>query len=113
MILESEKALHDWQIVFWAVSGAFAAIATILSLHLILKHYKYWTVPSHQVLITRILIMVPLYAVASWASLLVWHYASYIDVVRDIYVILVCKCFKNLLKTISSKNRKHMLYFYL
>ena len=50
------------------------------------QHLKYYTVPSHQVLIIRIVIMVPIYSFCSWLSLVLYDYALYIDLVRDCYV---------------------------
>jgi hypothetical protein len=71
------------------VCGVFALLATLLSLYLILKHVKYFTVPNHQVLIIRIIVMVPIYSLCSWLSLPLYHYAIYIDLIRDLYVSVV------------------------
>ena len=47
--------------------------------------------------VVRIMLMVPLYAIASWLSLLSFAAADFIDPIRDVYEAFVIYCFFNLL----------------
>lgn len=66
----------------WTVAGFFALISMAVSLWLIFKHLTYFTNRTQQRQIIRILLMVPIYAVASFLSYLFRHQAVYFHVVR-------------------------------
>jgi hypothetical protein len=68
----------------------------ILSVHLIIKHLKYWTAPRQQSLIVKILFMVPIYTITSYTSLVAYHYATYFSAVRDVYEAYVVYLFVKL-----------------
>ncbi|CAD6884608.1 unnamed protein product [Tilletia laevis] len=73
---------HD---VGWLVCGFLSLIATVTSLWLVLKHLKYYTCPQQQRHIVRMLFMVPIYSLVSFASYLFYEEALYYQVVRDCY----------------------------
>ena len=54
----------------------------------IYKHLRYYTVPAEQRWIVRILFIVPIYALNSWISLMLFQNENlyiYLDTVRNIY----------------------------
>jgi hypothetical protein len=60
-------------------------VSVLLSLHLIYKHLRNYTRPKLQRSIVRIILMVPIYSLCSWFSLLYLDHASIIDLFRDCY----------------------------
>jgi len=56
-----------------------------VSFGLIYLHLKNYTKPQQQRYIIRILVMVPIYSVDTWLSLLFYKYSVFFDVVRDCY----------------------------
>ena len=85
-----------WELAAWVTAGSCGVCTMILSVHLILKHLKYWTVPRHQSLIVKILFMVPIYTLCSFVSLVAFHYATYFSAVRDVYEAYVVYLFVKL-----------------
>merc|ERR1711998_477559 len=83
-------SFHGWAKV---LGGAFAIGAICGSLELIFKHVKYFSCPDQQRHIVRILLMIPIYAMDSWASLLAPRAAEYINPVRDCYEAYVLYSF--------------------
>ncbi|KAI0711759.1 organic solute transporter Ostalpha-domain-containing protein [Earliella scabrosa] len=79
------------------VAGICTLIATFVSAMSILLHLKNYRKPHLQRQVIRIMLMVPLYAVASFISLFSLEAAFFIDVVRDIYEAFVIYCFFDLL----------------
>ncbi|KAE8220520.1 hypothetical protein CF319_g5971 [Tilletia indica] len=73
---------HD---VGWLVCGFLSLVACGTSFWLILKHLKYYTCPQQQRHIVRMLFMVPIYSLVSFASYLFYQEALYYQVVRDCY----------------------------
>lgn len=70
--------------------GGFLTFSTVLlSLNLTASHFKHYHQPRLQRPITRILMMVPLYSVCSWLSLVWSEYSVYINVIRDCYEAFV------------------------
>ncbi|CAG8502393.1 5482_t:CDS:2 [Ambispora leptoticha] len=79
------------------IAGILALTATVLSMVSILSHLKNYRKPHLQRFVVRIIGMVPIYALTSWASLVSLDAAFYLDAVRDIYEAFVIYCFFNLL----------------
>uniref|UniRef100_A0A6B2L8T7 Transmembrane protein 184C n=1 Tax=Arcella intermedia TaxID=1963864 RepID=A0A6B2L8T7_9EUKA len=52
---------------------------------LIYGHLYYWTCPSQQRYIVRLLMMVPIYSIDSWLSLIFQEQSIYFDIFRDCY----------------------------
>ncbi|GAA5976298.1 hypothetical protein JCM5350_001410 [Sporobolomyces pararoseus] len=76
------------------VSAALSTILSIATVWLQLKHYHR---PRLQRFVVRILIMVPIYSIASLVSLYSLDLAFFVDAVRDIYEAFVIYCFFSLL----------------
>lgn len=72
-------------------SGAFALFATVIGVAEISQHYKTYTRPHLQRHIIRVILMVPLYAVESWLSLVFMGSAAvpYIHTLRECYEAFV------------------------
>lgn len=83
-----------WPIIAAAIASTFSTLVSLISLWTHLKQYRK---PLMQRYVVRIMIMVPLYAIASCLSLLSFTAASFIDPIRDVYEAFVIYCFFNLL----------------
>uniref|UniRef100_A0A2R5L8T1 Putative seven transmembrane receptor n=2 Tax=Ornithodoros turicata TaxID=34597 RepID=A0A2R5L8T1_9ACAR len=81
-----------------AISGAFVWAALIITCHQIYQHLRYYTLPTEQRWIVRILFIVPIYAFDSWLSLLFFreNYYIYFNSVRDWYEAFVIYNFLSL-----------------
>src|SRR5262245_59630278 len=93
----------------WSMSGAAAAVATVISMVLIYKHLQYYykvgwrrsgqpsrttpgsppAQPNQQRYIIRICLMVPIYAIISWLSYFYYRQSIYYEVLRDCYEAFV------------------------
>eukprot|EP01119_Soliformovum_irregulare_P004751 TRINITY_DN1583_c0_g2_i5.p1 TRINITY_DN1583_c0_g2~~TRINITY_DN1583_c0_g2_i5.p1 ORF type:complete len:409 (+),score=84.35 TRINITY_DN1583_c0_g2_i5:987-2213(+) len=78
---QAEDAVY----VIKVISGFCALWATALSLNLVYKHARNYTIPKLQRPIMRIILMIPIYAIASFLALMFRHQALYFDFVRDCY----------------------------
>ncbi|KIM75790.1 hypothetical protein PILCRDRAFT_826947 [Piloderma croceum F 1598] len=90
---------HD---VGWIVTGFFSIVATITSLWLVNKHLQWYTNKREQRYIVRILFMVPIYALISFASYLFWNHSTPLLLIRDGYESTVLTSFFYLLLTYLS-----------
>ncbi|XP_024432724.2 transmembrane protein 184A isoform X3 [Desmodus rotundus] len=81
------------------ISGVFVWTALALTCHQIYLHLRSYTVPNEQRFIIRLLLIVPVYTLNSWLSLLLLgahqHYI-YLDSVRDCYEAFVIYSFLSL-----------------
>ncbi|KAI0903167.1 DUF300 domain protein [Ustulina deusta] len=73
------------------VAGVFALAATLLS---IVKNYRK---PLLQRYVVRILLMVPIYSISSWVSMVSLKAAAFLDPIRDIYEAFTIYTFFQLL----------------
>ncbi|KAI1304934.1 Transmembrane protein [Halotydeus destructor] len=73
------------------LAGIFVWAALIITCHQIYQHLRYYTMPSEQKYIVRILFIVPIYAFDCWLSLLFFkdNYYVYFDAIRDWYEAFV------------------------
>ncbi|PCH36718.1 DUF300-domain-containing protein [Wolfiporia cocos MD-104 SS10] len=85
---------HD---IGWIISGSFTVVAIGISLWLIDKHLRWYTNTHEQRYIIRILFMVPIYAVISFASYLFWNHSTPLLLIRDCYEAIVLTAFFYLL----------------
>lgn len=79
------------------VAGVFALVSCILTLATILVQAKNYRKPLLQRHVIRILIMVPIFSAASWASLTSLKVAFWIDPFRDVYEAFTIYTFFQLL----------------
>lgn len=80
-----------------SVSGITGSLSLLLTLFLIYRHMKHWTNAQEQSYIVRILLMVPVYSIASFLSLLFSQHIIYFNLVRDWYEAFVLYQFFSLL----------------
>ncbi|GIZ04130.1 transmembrane protein 184B [Caerostris extrusa] len=80
------------------ISGVFVWSALLITCYQIYLHLCYYTSPTEQRWIVRILFIVPIYAFDSWLSLLFFHdmYYIYFDSVRNWYEAFVIYNFLSL-----------------
>jgi hypothetical protein len=86
--------------VIWigiAVGGVSSIFSILLTIFLIYRHLKHWNDARGQTYIVRILLMVPIYAIVSWMSLLFAEHTLYFNMVRDCYEAFVLYQFMSLL----------------
>lgn len=78
-----------FELSVYGLSAVFSSIAVIITTILIILHIKWFSVINAQKPIIRILIMVPLYALISFVSILFYEYSIYFDIIRDCYEAFV------------------------
>ncbi|RMZ81075.1 hypothetical protein DV738_g2394, partial [Chaetothyriales sp. CBS 135597] len=79
------------------VAGVAALVAALVSLVSIWMQLKNYRKPLLQRYVVRILLMVPIYSAASWASVVSLNAAFYLDPLRDIYEAFTIYTFLQLL----------------
>ena len=92
----SSLRLHERYVAI-LVGGIFAFLASLLSYIQIRAHHKNWVHPPSQRCVVRILLMVPVYSVSAWLSLVFLQWSLYIDFVRMCYEAFVIYTFMILL----------------
>lgn len=80
-----------------SIAGVFSFLSIFLTIFLIYRHLKHWTHPEGQTYIVRILLMVPVYSLSSFLSLLLSEHTIYFNLVRDCYEAFVLYQFFSLL----------------
>mmetsp|Transcript_5141 Transcript_5141/g.8890 ORF Transcript_5141/g.8890 Transcript_5141/m.8890 type:complete len:461 (-) Transcript_5141:28-1410(-) len=76
------------------IAGFFVVLTVPLSVHEIILHLTNWFMPDVQKYVVRILWMVPIYSLQSWASLkLPSDVTAYLDPFRDLYEAFVIEGF--------------------
>ncbi|EON97410.1 putative duf300 domain protein [Phaeoacremonium minimum UCRPA7] len=88
-----------------AVAGVASLAATILSLVSIWLQTKNYRKPLLQRYVVRILVMVPIYSIASWVSLVSFTASQFLDPIRDIYEAFTIYTFFQLLINYLSGER--------
>ncbi|XP_046659293.1 transmembrane protein 184B isoform X2 [Homalodisca vitripennis] len=81
------------------IAGAFVWVALFLTCQQIYRHLRWYTNPSEQRWIIRILFIVPIYGLHSWVSLLFFNsenYYVYFFTIRDCYEAFVIYNFLSL-----------------
>ena len=73
----------------WFIGGIFVILAVSASIYEVAMHLEHYNRPKLQIRVVRILWMVPIYAVDSWASLRFKEARFYIDPVRECYEAFV------------------------
>ena len=80
-----------------SLAGISGSLSLSLTFFLIYRHLKHWTHPEGQTYIVRILLMVPVYSLSSFLSLLLSEHIIYFNLVRDCYEAFVLYQFFSLL----------------
>ncbi|KAG0633988.1 organic solute transporter Ostalpha-domain-containing protein [Tuber brumale] len=79
------------------VAGVASLVATLLSCFSIWLQLKNYRKPLLQRYVVRILLMVPIYAISSWVSLISLKVAFFVDPIRDVYEAFTIYTFFQLL----------------
>ncbi|KAI2629492.1 DUF300-domain-containing protein [Xylaria nigripes] len=79
------------------VAGVFSLSATLLSIVSIWLQLKNYRKPLLQRYVVRILLMVPIYSISSWVSMVSLKAAAFLDPIRDIYEAFTIYIFFQLL----------------
>ncbi|KAH6800088.1 organic solute transporter ostalpha protein [Perilla frutescens var. hirtella] len=88
------SALHSWVVSSAAI---FVLVALILSMYLIFDHLIAYNQPEEQKFLIGIILMVPVYAVESFLSLLNSEVAFNCEILRDCYEAFALYCFERYL----------------
>jgi hypothetical protein len=75
------------------ISFAFSSFASLVSFYNVYRHLRNYTHPSLQMYMVRIIVIVPVYAIASCLSLRFQGYSLWFEVVRDVYESFVVYSF--------------------
>lgn len=86
--------LKEWTTILAGVCAILATLMSLVSIWLQLKNYRK---PLLQRYVVRILIMVPIYAIASWTALWSLRLSEWVDPIRDIYEAFTIYTFFQLL----------------
>ncbi|PWW75104.1 DUF300-domain-containing protein [Tuber magnatum] len=79
------------------VAGVASLVATLLSCFSIWLQLKNYRKPLLQRYVVRVLLMVPIYAISSWVSLISLKAAFFVDPIRDVYEAFTIYTFFQLL----------------
>ncbi|KAK2467656.1 hypothetical protein APHAL10511_000511 [Amanita phalloides] len=102
----SGSSLPTPVLVLSGVCTLVAVLVSAVSIYLQLKSYRK---PLLQRMVARIMIMIPIYAIASLISLFSLEAAFVIDAIRDIYEAFVIYCFFSLLLTYLGGERSLLI----
>jgi len=86
--------MHEWA---WIIAGIFSVFAIVISFVIIWKHLRNYNEPRVQKYIVRVVLMIPIYTIDSYLSLLFKDFALYFNVTRDCYEAYVLFMFFRLL----------------
>lgn len=83
----------------WAISSAsiFVLVALVLSMYLIVEHLAAYNQPEEQKFLIGLILMVPVYALESFLSLLDSNAAFNCQIIRDCYEAFALYCFERYL----------------
>jgi hypothetical protein len=87
----------------WFVAFVFALLTVVYSLREIIKHLQNFSLPELQTNIVRILLMPPIYAVASFLQLRMLQQGVYIGAVRELYEAFTVYSFMHLMTDFMQK----------
>jgi len=89
--IEHDNGRED--VVIYVSAGAFSILTVLVSFREIYMHLTNFYRPDIQKYVVRILLMVPIYAVQSWLSLMFFQERIFIDTIRDLYEAFVIASF--------------------
>ncbi|GJE91499.1 organic solute transporter Ostalpha-domain-containing protein [Phanerochaete sordida] len=96
-LFEHGKLIVQAHDIGWLVTGIFTIASCMISFWLMSKHLRWYTNKAEQRYIVRILLMVPIYSIVSFASYLFWNHSTPLLLLRDCYESTVLTSFFYLL----------------
>lgn len=98
-IFSYDSSVHSNIIFSWPIlsAGIFVIVAVVLSLFLIFEHLSVYNQPEEQKFLIGLILMVPVYAVESFLSLLNSEVAFICEIMRDCYEAFALYCFERYL----------------
>ncbi|CAH9076361.1 unnamed protein product [Cuscuta europaea] len=87
-------SLYSWAI---GSAGIFVLVALVLSMYLIFEHLSAYNQPEEQKFLIGLILMVPVYALESFLSLLDSKAAFNYEIIRDCYEAFALYCFERYL----------------
>ncbi|GFZ09912.1 organic solute transporter ostalpha protein [Actinidia rufa] len=89
-----QSLLYSWTIVS---ASAFVLVALVLSMYLIFEHLAAYNQPEEQKFLIGLILMVPVYALESFLSLMNSDAAFNYEIIRDCYEAFALYCFERYL----------------
>ncbi|XP_020246729.1 protein LAZ1 homolog 1 [Asparagus officinalis] len=91
--------LQSYMLPSWPIlsAGIFVMVSVVLSLFLIFEHLSIYNQPEEQKFLIGLILMVPVYAVESFLSLLNSEVAFVCEIMRDCYEAFALYCFERYL----------------
>ncbi|PHU20047.1 Protein LAZ1 -like protein 1 [Capsicum chinense] len=93
-IVSGSSPLYSWAIYS---AGFFVLVAVVLSMYLIVEHLAAYNQPEEQKFLIGLILMVPVYALESFLSLLDSNAAFNCEIIRDCYEAFALYCFERYL----------------
>ncbi|KAL9254241.1 LAZ1 homolog 1-like protein [Drosera capensis] len=93
-LVTGPKSLYSWTIL---TASIFVLVALVLSTYLIFEHLAAYNQPEEQKFMIGLILMVPVYALESFLSLLDSKAAFNCEVIRDCYEAFALYCFERYL----------------
>ncbi|XP_071500025.1 transmembrane protein 184C-like [Diadema antillarum] len=94
----------DSQVYFWFVAGISVQVALAVSLWNIFNHLIYYTKPTLQKYIVRMVGIIPAHSINCWLAIRYKGTTLYLDTIRNFYQALVIYSFMSLLLGYLSEN---------
>lgn len=98
-IFSYDSGLYSSMLLNWPVlsAGIFVIVSVVLSLFLVFEHLSVYNQPEEQKFLIGLILMVPVYAVESFLSLLDSKVAFVCEIMRDCYEAFALYCFERYL----------------
>ncbi|KAK4340912.1 hypothetical protein RND71_039413 [Anisodus tanguticus] len=93
-IVSGSSPLYSWAVYS---AGFFVLVAVVLSMYLIVEHLAAYNQPEEQKFLIGLILMVPVYALESFLSLLDSNAAFNCEIIRDCYEAFALYCFERYL----------------
>ncbi|KAJ3693033.1 hypothetical protein LUZ60_012128 [Juncus effusus] len=94
LVSETTKSVPSWPVL---TAGVSVSVALVLSLYLIIEHLSSYNQPEEQKFLIGLILMVPVYGVESFLSLLNPNGAFVYEATRDCYEAFAMYCFERYL----------------
>lgn len=99
----SEQVQHEQSITAYQLAGTFTLLASLITMFHMTNHLRHFREPFIQRKILAILMMVPIYGITSFVSLVAPVLRGYVDIIKDFYEAYVIYQFLSFLVAVLGK----------
>jgi hypothetical protein len=82
-----EEGIHKIGVFWFSAACVFSLVGSLISFECVFSHLRNYRRPDLQRMTIRILMMIPIYSLASVISLSSKNFSAYIDMIRDLYEV--------------------------